>query len=160
LTERLSGYVLTGAEADHVRSIEYRAITELGSSVMWVDLKHELQSVTSLRTDLALRHIRESRFQYFPSRLNLPDFDLVGPKFAAAFRHELSKDVIFTEDLEVFPNLLGASRVLVQSLSKLSSRLTESLALTASFLVTHDSAPAQGKVPTDTALSVGLDVSL
>ena len=53
---------------------------------------------------------------------------------------------------------MGAGRVVVNSTSKLSSRLTESLSFGASFQVNHDSEPAAGKVPTDTILGLTVEV--
>jgi hypothetical protein len=48
----------------------------------------------------------------------------------------------------------------VNSVSKISTRLSRSLALGVAFTVNHDSRPAPEKVATDTALSLSLDVLL
>ena len=160
LTERVSAYLLTGADTDHVKSVELRAIGEAGSGITWVDVKEGELQKSRLRTDLAFRYADESRFQYYPTLRNVPDATLIAPRFGVAYRYALNKDVVFMQDAEVMPNVVGASRVLVNSLTKLTARLVASLSLGVSFAVAHDSLPAPGKVPTDTALSVGLELGL
>jgi putative salt-induced outer membrane protein YdiY len=157
-TEVVSGYLLAGAETDHIKSVEVRGLGEAGTGILWWDEKGADGRVSSLRTDLAFRFLRETRFQYYPIREDLPDVDLGGPRLGVALRYGLSKDVIFTEEAEAVPNVLGDARLLVNSQSKLTARLTETLALATSFLVQYDSAPAVGKVKTDTALSVSIEV--
>jgi hypothetical protein len=158
-TERLSGYLLVGAETDHVRSVELRGIGEAGASLIWWDSKRPDGGESSLRTDLAFRYARETRFQYYPTRMNLPDVDIGGPRFGAAFRHGLTKDIVFREELSVLPSLLEGSRLLVNNTTALSVRFTESLAIATNFLLQYDSEPAEGKVPFDTSLSVSVTVA-
>ena len=111
-----------------------------------------------LRTDLGLRYAQESRFQYYPVRLNVDDITLLAPRLALSFRYQFEKNVGFFQEAEVLPNVLGASRVIINTTSKLSARLTEAVALGVSFDVRYDSAPAVGKKPTDTALMATLEV--
>ncbi|MDC0710122.1 DUF481 domain-containing protein [Stigmatella sp. ncwal1] len=157
-TEVVSGYLLAGAETDHIKSVEVRGLGEAGTGILWWDEKRADGRVSSLRTDLAFRFLRETRFQYYPIREDLEDVDLGGPRVGVALTYGLSKDVIFTEEAEAVPNVLGDARLLVNSQSKLTARLTESLALSTSFLLQYDSAPAVGKVSTDTALSASIEV--
>ncbi len=79
-------------------------------------------------------------------------------RLGLAFRYGFSKEVFFTEDAEVLPNVSGPSRVLARSISKLSSRLGKSMSLGITYTVAYDSAPAEGKVNTDTGLSAMLEV--
>lgn len=158
--QNVSGYLLAGSEFDRVRSVEFRGYGEGGLGITWWDDKKEDGRVGLLRTDLAFRYMRETRFQYYPERLDLPDVDLASPRFGLAFRYSLTKDVLFQEDVEVLPNVLGTSRVLVNSTAKLTARLTEWLSLGASFLVQHDSLPAEGKQPTDSQLSMNVEIAL
>jgi hypothetical protein len=154
----ISFYLATGLETDHVKSVEYRASGEGGTAITWIDEKRDDGTQKRLlRTDLGLRYAREARFQYFPVATALPPADILGPKAGATFRYALSRDLFFHQDLEVIPSLLGPTRVLVNAQSKLSATLTETWAIGVSFLVNYDSAPAPAKVPTDTALTVGLD---
>lgn len=158
--QNVSGYLLAGSEMDHVRSVEFRGYGEGGVGITWWDDKKEDGRVGLLRTDLAFRYMRETRFQYFPSRMDLPDVDLASPRFGLSFRYSLTKDVLFQEDVEVLPNVLGTSRVLVNNTAKLTARLTEWLSMGASFLVQHDSLPAEGKLPTDSQLSMNVEIAL
>ncbi len=158
-TKVLSGYLLTGAETDHVKSVEVRGTGEAGAGISWWDEKQPDGRVSSLRTDLAFRFSRETRFQYYPTRMDLPDVDLGGPRLGLSFAYGLSKDVLFTEEAEAVSNVLGGARLLVNSISKLTARLTESLALSTSLVVQYDSAPAAGKVSTDTALAANIEVA-
>lgn len=159
-TDVVSAYGLVILETDHLRSIEYRTSVEAGAAIVWVDQKAENDRALFLRTDLAMRYADESRQQYYPTREDLDDIRLVAPKLGASFRYSLSKDVAFVEDAEVLLNILGDFRMLFTSTSKLSARLIENVSLGVGFQITHDSAPAEGKVPTDTALTVGIEVAL
>ncbi|HLL06878.1 MAG TPA: DUF481 domain-containing protein [Myxococcaceae bacterium] len=158
-TQMVSGYLLAGAETDHIKSVEVRGTGEVGAGIIWWDEKQEDGRTSSLRTDLAFRFMRETRFQYYPIALDLEDVDLGGPRFGLALRYSVSKDVVFTQDAEAVPNVLGESRLLINTTSKLLARLTESLAIGTSFVLQYDSAPAAGKVSTDTALSGTIEMS-
>lgn len=159
-TQVVSGYGLLILETDHLKSIEYRGSAEAGVGIVWVDQKSENDRAMFLRTDLAMRYAEESRQQYYPVPENLDDIRLVAPKLGASYRYSLSKDVAFTEDAEVLLNILGEFRFLFTSTSKLSARLIDNVSLGVGFQITHDSLPAAGKVSTDTALTVGIEVAL
>lgn len=156
----LSAYVAAGLATDHVKSVELRGSPEGGIGLLWYEDKREDFVFTSLQTDLAFRYTKELRFQYFPVNKNLDDIDLFAPRLGVAFRYAASKDAVLTEDAEVLPNIIGDARVLVNSTTKLAVKLTDVLAFTTAFLVKYDSAPAEGKKPTDTSLTAGLQISL
>lgn len=158
-TEKVSGYLLGAVDTDHVKSMEFRGAGEAGVGIIWWDEKRKDGGEAFLRTDLAFRYARETRFQYYPSRLELPDVSLGGPRFGAAFRYGITKDVAFLEELSVLPSLIGDSRLLVNSQTQLSVRLTQTLAIATTFLFLYDSVPAQGKLPTDTSLSVSATIT-
>lgn len=158
-TPVISGYVLAGALTDHVKSVEVRGTGEAGAGISWWDEKSPDGKFTSLRTDLAFRYFRETRFQYYPTRLDVEDVDLGGPRVGVSFAYGLSKDTVFTEEAEAIPNVLGESRLLVNSTSKLTVGLTDSLAVGTSFVLQYDSSPPPGKVSTDTALAANVQVS-
>jgi putative salt-induced outer membrane protein YdiY len=158
--ERYSTYVLGGADTDHVKSVELRSTGELGATVVWVDAGGSSGWKTSLRTDFGFRVANEQRYQYYPDPAQLPDETLYAPRAGLGFKYAISKDVLFSEDAEILPSVVGESRVLVNSLSKISTRLSRTLAFGVSFTVAHDSLPAPGKVATDTALGLTLDVLL
>jgi len=158
-TPVVSGYVLAGALTDHVKSVEVRGTGEAGAGISWWDEKSPDGRSTSLRTDLAFRFFRETRFQYYPTRLDLEDVSLGGPRVGVAFSYGLSKDTVFTEEAEAIPNVLGESRLLVNSTSKLTVGLSDSLSVGTSFVLQYDSSPPAGKVSTDTALAANVQVS-
>jgi putative salt-induced outer membrane protein YdiY len=156
--ERYSGYLLAALEADHVKSVEARYTGEAGASITWIDAKGEGGGMTSLRTDLGFRWAWERRYQYYPTEKQVDDQTLYAPRLGVAFKHAIDKGVVFTEDAELLPNVVGDSRLVVTSTTKVSARLSSTLALGASLQVNHDSAPAAGKVETDTILGLNLDV--
>jgi putative salt-induced outer membrane protein YdiY len=108
---------------------------------------------------VAFRYGREFRFQYFPVREDLEDESIIAPKFGAKLRYALDKSVIFTEAAEVLPTVVGPSRVLVNSITKLTTRVVAALGVGVAFEVKHDSRPAPGKKPTDTALTFSLEAA-
>ncbi|MBN9682818.1 MULTISPECIES: DUF481 domain-containing protein [unclassified Corallococcus] len=162
-TQEISGYLLAGADTDHIKSIEARPYGEAGAGILWFDTKKDTKTGTNeaiLRTDFAFRYARELRFQYYPTRVDLADVDLGGPRFGAMFRYGLSKDITFQEDAEILVSVISDSRVLFSSQTQVMASLTDALALGVGFLVKSDSAPPPGKVSTDTALSFNLTVAL
>ncbi|MBS2028213.1 MAG: DUF481 domain-containing protein [Deltaproteobacteria bacterium] len=159
-TDLVAAYVLSGVETNHVKSLEYNAYGEAGVSLFWINTKKDDGSQTYLRTDLGLRAGEEVQFQYYPVPMDVPDITLVAPRLGAEFRYGLTKDLLFVQTADVMTNIAGTSQTLVNSLSKVSARLVGGLAIGASFGVAYNSAPPQGKVPTDTTLALNLDYSL
>jgi hypothetical protein len=160
VTDTVTVFVVGGGDTNHVKSIEFAGYGEAGAGITWVNVKEGELQKTLLRTDLAARYARELLFQYYPTALNLPDRDLLGPRAAVAFRYALNEGVIFTQDVEVIPNILGQARYVLNATTKLNSRLTESLSLGLAFQLNHDSVPPAGKLPTDTALTAGVELAL
>jgi putative salt-induced outer membrane protein YdiY len=167
--ERYSTYVLAAADTDHVKSVEVRSTGEVGATVVWVDAAGEAGWKTTLRTDFGFRVANEQRYQYYLTEAqlaavgglrSLPADTLYAPRAAVALKYALSKDVLFSEDVEILPNVVGESRVVANSISKVSTRLSRTLAFGVAFTVNHDSRPAATKVATDTALALTLDVLL
>lgn len=158
--DRYSGYLLGALDTDHVKSVELRYTAEAGASITWVDASGPSGWKTSLRTDLGFRWTLEQRYQYYPVDLALDDETMYAPRLGLSFKYALNKNVLFTEDAEILPNVVGDSRVVVNSVSKISTRLSRSLAFGVAFTLNHDSSPAPGKVDTDTALALSLDVLL
>jgi putative salt-induced outer membrane protein YdiY len=162
---RYSTYVLAAADTDHVKSVELRSTGEVGATIVWVDAGGDSGWKTTLKTDLGFRIANEQRYEYYPADPlvdphSLDGVTLYAPRAGVAFRYALSKDVLFSEDAEILPNVIGDSRVVVNSVSKISTRLSRTLAFGVAFTVNHDSRPATDKVPTDTALALTLDVLL
>jgi putative salt-induced outer membrane protein YdiY len=152
-----SAYLLGGADADHVKSVELRSTGEAGAAVIWADPGEATGAF--LRTDLGFRVAHEQRHQYQPVSAGLADVTLYAPHAGAAFRYRLSKEVLFSQEADVLSGV-SDGRVLATSLTRVVTRLSSSLGLGTGFTVSHDSKPAAGKVPTDTSLAVTLEVLL
>jgi hypothetical protein len=165
-SDMTSLYLLAGVDTDHLQSVESRPFGELGVALIWFDEKQGDLAKTSLRTDLGFRYGREYRFQYYPVHVgpsgdpSLAEVDIVAPRLGVAYRYAVNKDVIFTEEISALGNVVNQARLLFSSTTKLASRLTEKLSLGVSFVINDDTVPAPGKVPTDTALTVGLEIGL
>lgn len=161
-SDALSIYLLGGIDADHLKSIESRPFGEGGVSYIWFDEKEGDLQKSTFKTDLGFRFGHEYRFLYYgagaPARQD--GVDIVAPRVGAFYRHAFSKEVIFSEDASALENLAGTARSLLTSTTRLSSRLTERVALGVGFAVNYDSAPPPTKVSTDTALTVGLEIGL
>lgn len=155
-----SAFLLAGAETDHVKSIEVRGYGEAGLGLIWIDDVQGTLERAFFRTDLALRVGQEYRFQYYPTPLDLDDIPIAAPRFGVTFRYALSDEIRFIQQAEILPNLIGNNSVLVSSTSKLTARLIDPISLGVGFRVDHDSRPAPGKVPTDTQLTVGIEVAI
>jgi len=82
-----------------------------------------------------------------------------GP-FIRSLLHISAKDLTFTEDAEAMPNVVGDSRLLFNSLSKISVRLTQALSFAVALDIKQDTRPAPGKEELDSALTIGLEVGL
>lgn len=164
LGEHATVFALVGVDTDHVASIEYRGYGDAGLGWIWIDRKGEGERAMFLRTDAGVRYAYEDRYQYYatatvPARTDLEDVDLVAPRVGASFRWALSKDTTFTEEAEALANVSGDERYLAKSLTKLTTRLVSRLSFGVSYLVAWDSAPAAGKVETDTALAVSIETT-
>jgi hypothetical protein len=166
LTDQLSLYLLAGIDTDHLKSIESRPFGEVGLSYIWFDVKEGELQKTTLRTDLGFRYGREYRFQYYPVQISgnqdpaFAEVDVVAPRLGVLYRYAFSKDVIFGEEASLLANVAGTARLLLTSTTKLSARLTEKVALGVGFVVNDDTVPPKGKVPTDTALTIGLEIGI
>ncbi len=158
--EAFSVYLLGGMETDHPKSVEVRHSQESGVGYAWIDETRGDEKLF-LRTDAGMRLAEEYRFQYFPTpgaiypRL----YFLKAPRAAVAFHREVDKRILFSQDLEVIPNL-GESRVLANSVTKLTTKLLGPLGFGVSYTVNYDSAPPPPKIPWDTTLAVTLEYLL
>ncbi|NOK16702.1 DUF481 domain-containing protein [Corallococcus carmarthensis] len=158
-TRLLSAYTFLGAETDHPASLELRTEAELGIGLTVLEREKESNELL-LRFYLGGSVARDRRFQYTPTRENLPDVTLWSPAVGMAFRYDINERVHLREDAVLLPDVFGDTRVLLDSTTKLSVDMTERFALTTFFELQHDSAPAAGKVRTDTSLSLGAELEL
>lgn len=165
-TEALSLYLLAGIDTDHLKSIESRPFGEAGVGIIWWDEKVGDLQKSTFRTDLGFRYGREYRFQYYPVPVGptqdpaFASVEIVAPRIGAFFRYAINKDVIFTEDASALGNIVGEARLLFVSTSKITTRLTDKVSLGVAFTVNDDTVPPKGKVPADTALTVGIEIGI
>ena len=161
-TPIFSGYAQASVSTDHVASIESRPLGEIGASIIWFDVKEGDLAKTSLKTDLGFVAGREYRFNYYPTPSgSTPAYvNIVAPHLGVAYKYAVSKEISFSNDLDLSPNVLGAVRVLFADTAKLSARLTETINLAVGFTLTWDSIPAPGKKELDTATLISLEVAL
>ncbi|HEX4622696.1 MAG TPA: DUF481 domain-containing protein [Myxococcaceae bacterium] len=153
-------FVAVGGDTNHVKSVEFVGYGEAGAGLTWLSRKEADFEKVYLRTDLSVHYEHETDFQYYPTVQALPWRQLLGPRISGVFRYALKKDILFSQDVEVIPNVLGDSRVRLNANTKLASRLTEALSMNVSFQLQYDSVPPPTKVPTDTALTLGVEVAL
>jgi hypothetical protein len=161
-TETVTGYLLAGVETDRVKSISSRTYGELGASLTWFEEKKEDFVLSSLRTDLGIRYTVEDQFQFYPEEMEIEEGDLgkmLAPRLGVAFRYAVSESLIFTEDLEVLPNVLHETRVFLTSTSKIAMRLTQVLSFGVALGIAYDSLPVADKEKLDSALTAGLEVA-
>ena len=76
-----------------------------------------------------------------------------------ALRWEIDQRVLFSQDLEVLPNL-AESRWFANSTSKITTKLFPSLGFGVGYIVNYDSEPPEPKIPWDTKLVLTLDYLL
>lgn len=149
-----SVFGLGALEADHVANIEYRTAAELGAAAQWVERKEGDWVRLAVRTDLGFRYGYEARFEYYGTPEGpQPGVELMAPRAGLALLYGFSKDVALTEEAEAMPSLVGPSRWLAKSVTKLTSRLSQRLTFGAGYTVAYDSRPAAGKVRTDRTLT-------
>lgn len=159
----ISAFLGAGIDTDHVKSVEVRGYGDLGVGVLWIDVKDGVEKAAYqkllFKTDLSLRVQPEQRFQYYPTPTNIDDELLVGPRIAAQFRYGLSAGTYLQEDLEIVPDVIGPLRVLINSTTKLAVTVASMLSVNLGFAMRYDSAPAAGKKPLDTVLTLGLEAN-
>jgi putative salt-induced outer membrane protein YdiY len=160
-TPIFSGYLQASLSTDHVASIESRPLGEVGASIIWFDVKEGDLAKTSLKTDLGFVAGREYRQNYYPVSASLPAYvNIIAPHLGVAYKYAVSKEIAFSNDLDLSPNVLDTVRVLLADTAKLAARLTETINLAVGFTLTWDSVPAQGKKEVDTATLISLEVAL
>nr|WP_158620074.1 DUF481 domain-containing protein [Corallococcus sicarius] len=156
-TPLLGVYALADAKTDHLSSVELRLDGEAGIAFTLLERDTKYAEQQLLRVDLGLHYSNEARFQYFEDEQDLPNVDLLAPGARLTLYYPLNERVKFTQYLEVFPNILGDARLLLESTSKFSTYITHRLALSTNLVVGVDTAPAAGKAVADLALTLGAE---
>ncbi|HLT31278.1 MAG TPA: DUF481 domain-containing protein [Myxococcaceae bacterium] len=156
----VSGYSQIGGETDHLASLELRTSAELGLGLTLLEQRVADKERLFLRTDLAVRYAYDYRYQYYPTRAPLEGVLLLAPSAGVTFRYQLNELVSLSQVADINPNVVGAARVVANSTTKLNTRLSTHFAFNVAFGVKYDSEPPEGKVSTDTMLTVGLEVTI
>lgn len=157
LSPLLGVYALVGARTDHLSSVELRLDGEIGVGFTLIERDTKYAEQKLLRLDLGLHYSNEARFQYFEDERDLPDVDLLAPDLRLTFYYPINERLKFTQYAEFFPNILGDSRFLIESTSKVSAYITHRLALSTTLELDIDTAPAAGKAVADLALTLGAE---
>ncbi len=165
-----SVFALVSTEFDHMKNIESRNLGELGVGLTFLNRKEGDLEKLFLRLDLALRSGYETHYQYFPAPQVIDPYGVVilAPRGAVTFRWAVNTHLRVSEEVEFIPYLLSptAGRLLVNSTTKISARITENVALTTGLIVQYDSQPPQAapppapqRVSTDVALTAGVEAT-
>lgn len=160
----VAAFALAGAEFDHVKNIESRAYGDLGASFTVFNEKEGDLEKLFLRLDLALRFGRETRFTYFPVPASIAPYEIwiLSPRVAGTFRWALNKNFRITEEFEVLPFMLPPTtgRFLINTNTRLNTRITENVSLTVGFLLNVDTQPPKASLRVyDYALTAGAEAA-
>ena len=156
----VSGYTQLGGETDHLASLELRTSAELGLGLTLLEQRVGDKERLFLRTDLAVRYAYDYRHQYYPTPAPLEGVLMLAPSAGVTFRYQLNDLVALSQVADINPNVVGAARVVANATTKLNTRLSTHFAFNVAFGVKYDSEPPEGKVSTDTMLTVGLEVTI
>lgn len=156
VSKRFNTYLLGGGMTDHVANIEFQVFGEAGVGLVWFERVEDDFVKSKLSTDLGFRYTREHRFQYYRERTNLPNVDIYSPAIKASFRYALTKTAVFTEELEVLPDIVDTRNVRAVSTAAISAQIDKGIALSLGFKVRYIGVPAEGAKTTDTELAAGV----
>lgn len=167
LSTMFNAYVATGALTDRVAKIAAQGYGEAGAGLVWFENIDGDYVKSKLTTDLGFRYTRESRAQFLVNGKSvlddgqsayqyLEDIDIYAIALKGGFRYAITKTAVFTEDLEVLPDVVNSSNLRVTSVSALSAQVDKGIALSLGFKARYIGAPATGAKPLDTELSAGV----
>jgi putative salt-induced outer membrane protein YdiY len=159
-TPLLGAYVFLGASTDHLANLALRTEAELGVDFTLLERVEDEDDEALLRVFVGGHFAHDERTAYDAGEAELEDVNLWSPALALTFQYDLNERVHLRQDGRVLPNIVGDSRVLLESTTKLSVQMTSHFALTTFFKLKHDSEPAAGAVPTDTVLTLGGEFTL
>lgn len=151
-----------GGNLDRVASINYQLFGEPGVGIVWFENRQaratgEKTYVASrLETQVGFRYTHENRFQFFPTRQELPNEEIYAISISGSFVYALSRGTAFKQSVSIKPDVVSRENLRVNSSSILTARLVEPVALQVQFDLRYIGEPAAGKAPLDTMLSAGL----
>lgn len=157
ISERFNTYLLAGTMMDRVASIALQGYGEAGVGLVWFERKEDDFVKSKLTTDLGFRYTRELRAHYYPEYEKLPTVEIYSPAVKASFRYALTKTAVFTEEIEILPDVVDTANVRGVSTSTLSAQIDKGISLALGFKVRYVGVPAAGAKKTDTELSAGVN---
>lgn len=157
ITDRFNAYVLGGTMMDRVASIALQGYGEAGVGLVWFEQKEEDFVKSKLTTDLGFRYTRELRAHYYPEYEKLPTVEIYSPALKASFRYALTKTAVFTQDVEILPDVVDTANLRGVATSALSAQIDKGISLALGFKVRYVGVPAPGAKSTDTELSAGVN---
>lgn len=157
ITDRFNAYVLAGTMMDRVASIAGQGYGEAGVGLIWFENKQDDFVKSKLTTDLGFRYTRELRAHYYPEYAKLPTVEIYSPALKGSFRYALSKTAVFTQDVEILPDVVNTKNLRGVATSTLSAQIDKGIALALGFKVRYVGDPADGAETTDTELSAGVN---
>lgn len=149
-------YLLGGSMMDRVASIAVQGYGEAGAGLVWFNNVEGDFVKSKLTTDLGFRYTREVRETYYPEYADLPDISIWALAVKGSFRYALSRTAVFTEEIEILPDVVNTRNLRATSTSTLSAQIDNGIALSLGFKIRYVGDPAEGAVPTDTELSAGV----
>lgn len=156
VSEMFNLYLLGGTMMDRVASIAVQGYGEAGAGLVWFNNVEGDFVKSKLTTDLGFRYTRELRETYYPEYVDLPDISIWALAVKASFRYALSRTAVFTEEIEILPDVVNSKNLRATSTSTLSAQVANGIALSLGFKIRYVGDPAEGAVPTDTELSAGV----
>lgn len=178
-TPEIAGYGKLLGSTDHIKSVEYVVGGEAGGSIKFFDEKVDDYTKSSLQTDLGMRVSHESRVGYYrPNGTEITEnfgtpttVDTVAPRLGVIFTYAINKDAVFSEEFEALPSLIPvvneadpageeAIRVQMNSLSKLSLKLTSIFSFNTVLILKYDNVPAKDRSDLNVGLTAGISLTL
>ncbi len=163
-TDLIGIFLLGGAGFDRVAKVEYRAYGEAGATFTFIKQMRGDQVKLGLGAELGVRYQRESWFIYYPEagevagRITTPQPNIVNIRAGANLRYAPVENVIFTESLDLLPDVITAANFNLLSNTALMVKLVGPLSIKTTFSLKFDNLPPPGAQKVDTALTFGIDV--
>jgi putative salt-induced outer membrane protein YdiY len=133
-------YVLAGALIDPFAGYDLRSHEQLGYSRKLVATE-----TTTLTGEVGLDLAQEN----FVDGVDPGRADVLSGRVMMGFEHAFSESVAFSEQVEVYENLLVPADVRVLNTAALSSKLSNTLSTRLSHTLTFDNVPVEGFRPLD-----------
>ncbi len=151
VSDRGSVYVLTGALSDIYSGYDLRSHEQVGYSYRLLD-----SDTTTLRTELGADYAQE-----FYVEGTDPDYNsIIAARVLVGLTHQLNESVSFSDEVEIYENVLDLSDVRVLNSAVLSTALSDVFSVKLSHKLNFDNQPVDGFKPLDHTTLVTLVATL